>query len=157
MKNAVPKNDKKRRKQLVEDVAKLEREMEQRHREELEQLKLAFADSKVWGTPLVSEPWESRLNLANSLLCASTRLMVESRHAATPTHHSSSLLVFETKCCVVQAADHQALQQRRRITLNFSSYWLGLTSPGITGMHHHSWLYVFLVFCDQIGLFIFLR
>lgn len=52
MKNAVPKNDKKKRKQLVEDVAKLEREMEQRHREELEQLKLAFADSKVWGTRL---------------------------------------------------------------------------------------------------------
>ncbi|XP_049974654.1 deubiquitinase OTUD6B [Alexandromys fortis] len=47
MKNAVPKNDKKRRKQLVEDVAKLEREMEQRHREKLEQLKLAFADSKI--------------------------------------------------------------------------------------------------------------
>ncbi|KAH0508633.1 OTU domain-containing protein 6B [Microtus ochrogaster] len=47
MKNAVPKNDKKRRKQLVEDVAKLEREMEQRRREELEQLKLAFVDSKI--------------------------------------------------------------------------------------------------------------
>ncbi|NP_001402950.1 deubiquitinase OTUD6B isoform 2 [Mus musculus] len=47
MKNAVPKNDKKRRKQLTEDVAKLEREMEQKHREELEQLKqLTFKDSK---------------------------------------------------------------------------------------------------------------
>ncbi|XP_056679311.1 deubiquitinase OTUD6B isoform X3 [Monodelphis domestica] len=40
MKNAVPKNDKKRRKQLIEDVAKLEGEMEQKHREELEHLKL---------------------------------------------------------------------------------------------------------------------
>ncbi|XP_062044258.1 deubiquitinase OTUD6B isoform X2 [Lepus europaeus] len=40
MKNAVPKNDKKRRKQLTEDVAKLEKELEQKHREELEQLKL---------------------------------------------------------------------------------------------------------------------
>lgn len=47
MKNAVPKNDKKRRKQLTEDVAKLEREMEQKHREELEQLKLTFKDSKT--------------------------------------------------------------------------------------------------------------
>jgi OTU domain-containing protein 6 len=57
MKNAVPKNDKKRRKQLTEDVAKLEREMEQKHREELEQLKqLTFKDSKVWGAKLVSEP-----------------------------------------------------------------------------------------------------
>lgn len=48
MKNAVPKNDKKRRKQLTEDVAKLEREMEQKHREELEQLKLTLKESKVW-------------------------------------------------------------------------------------------------------------
>lgn len=47
MKNAVPKNDKKRRKQLTEDVAKLEREMEQKHREELEQLKLTLKESKI--------------------------------------------------------------------------------------------------------------
>lgn len=47
MKNAVPKNDKKRRKQLTEDVAKLEAEMEQKHKEELKQLKLASKDSKV--------------------------------------------------------------------------------------------------------------
>ncbi|KAK1331907.1 hypothetical protein QTO34_007583 [Cnephaeus nilssonii] len=46
MKNAVPKNDKKRRKQLTEDVAKLEAEMEQRHREELEQLKLTAKGSQ---------------------------------------------------------------------------------------------------------------
>lgn len=59
MKNAVPKNDKKRRKQLTEDVAKLEREMEQKHREELEQLKLTFKDSKVWGAKLVSESVET--------------------------------------------------------------------------------------------------
>ncbi|XP_035133500.2 deubiquitinase OTUD6B isoform X2 [Callithrix jacchus] len=46
MKNAVPKNDKKRRKQLTEDVAKLEKEMEQKHREELEQLKLTIKENK---------------------------------------------------------------------------------------------------------------
>ncbi|XP_066122187.1 deubiquitinase OTUD6B [Saccopteryx bilineata] len=46
MKNAVPKNDKKRRKQLTEDIAKLEAEMEQKHREELEQLKLTSKESK---------------------------------------------------------------------------------------------------------------
>ncbi|XP_069322341.1 deubiquitinase OTUD6B isoform X2 [Eulemur rufifrons] len=46
MKNAVPKNDKKRRKQLTEDVAKLEKEMEQKHREELEQLKLTSKENK---------------------------------------------------------------------------------------------------------------
>ncbi|XP_050797175.1 deubiquitinase OTUD6B isoform X1 [Gopherus flavomarginatus] len=39
MKNAVPKNDKKRRKQLIDDVARLEAEMEQKHKEELKQLK----------------------------------------------------------------------------------------------------------------------
>ncbi|XP_060631568.2 deubiquitinase OTUD6B [Anolis sagrei] len=39
MKNTVPKNDKKRRKQLLEDVAKLEAEMEQKHKEELKNLK----------------------------------------------------------------------------------------------------------------------
>lgn len=47
MKNAVPKNDKKRRKQLTEDVAKLEAEMEKKHKEELEQLKLTSKESKV--------------------------------------------------------------------------------------------------------------
>lgn len=47
MKNAVPKNDKRRRKQLTEDVAKLEAEMEQKHKEELEQLKLNSKGSKV--------------------------------------------------------------------------------------------------------------
>ncbi|KAM9307817.1 deubiquitinase OTUD6B isoform 3-T3 [Gastrophryne carolinensis] len=35
MKNAVPKNDKKRRKQLMEDVAKLEAELEEKHSKEL--------------------------------------------------------------------------------------------------------------------------
>ncbi|XP_029416755.1 deubiquitinase OTUD6B isoform X3 [Nannospalax galili] len=47
MKNAVPKNDKKRRKQLTEEVAKLEKEMEQKHREELEHLKLASKENKI--------------------------------------------------------------------------------------------------------------
>ncbi|XP_039096891.1 deubiquitinase OTUD6B-like [Hyaena hyaena] len=47
LKNAVPKNDKQRRKQLTEDVAKLEAEMEQRHKEELEQLRLTSKGSKI--------------------------------------------------------------------------------------------------------------
>ncbi|NP_001086171.1 deubiquitinase OTUD6B [Xenopus laevis] len=38
MKNSVPKNDKKRRKQMTEDIAKLEAEVEARHKEELEAL-----------------------------------------------------------------------------------------------------------------------
>lgn len=46
-KNAVPRNDKKRRKQLTEDVAKLEAEMEQKEREELDQLKLTSKESKI--------------------------------------------------------------------------------------------------------------
>lgn len=61
MKNAVPKNDKKRRKQLTEDVAKLEREMEQKHREELEQLKLTFKDSKIL-LLLTFQTWYLRIN-----------------------------------------------------------------------------------------------
>lgn len=39
MKNTVPKNDKKRRKQLLDDVAKLESELEEKHKEELKKLK----------------------------------------------------------------------------------------------------------------------
>ncbi|NP_001187402.1 deubiquitinase OTUD6B [Ictalurus punctatus] len=38
MKNAVPKNDKKRRKQLTEDITKLEAELNQKHENELGQL-----------------------------------------------------------------------------------------------------------------------
>ncbi|XP_056113561.1 deubiquitinase OTUD6B [Rhinichthys klamathensis goyatoka] len=38
MKNAVPKNDKKRRKQLTEDIAKLETELDQKHENELKHL-----------------------------------------------------------------------------------------------------------------------
>ncbi|KAK2887057.1 hypothetical protein Q8A67_015285 [Cirrhinus molitorella] len=48
MKNAVPKNDKKRRKQLTEDIAKLEAELTQKHENELKQLQNSSSDcSKV--------------------------------------------------------------------------------------------------------------
>lgn len=46
MKNAVPKNDKKKRKQLTEDIAKLEADLSQKHEEELRQLK-STTDAKV--------------------------------------------------------------------------------------------------------------
>ncbi|KAM6899350.1 deubiquitinase OTUD6B [Xenentodon cancila] len=46
MKNAVPKNDKKRRKQLTEEIAKLEAELCEKHEEELGQLK-STSDIKV--------------------------------------------------------------------------------------------------------------
>ncbi|RVE66539.1 hypothetical protein OJAV_G00108100 [Oryzias javanicus] len=46
MKNAVPKNDKKRRKQLTEEIAKLEADLNQKHEEEFQQLKSA-ADKDV--------------------------------------------------------------------------------------------------------------
>lgn len=39
MKNAVPKNDKKRRKQMTEEIAKLEADLNQKHEDELKQLK----------------------------------------------------------------------------------------------------------------------
>lgn len=44
MKNAVPKNDKKKRKQLTEDIAKLEADLNQKHEEELRRL---TSDTKV--------------------------------------------------------------------------------------------------------------
>ncbi|KAM4540052.1 deubiquitinase OTUD6B [Odontesthes bonariensis] len=46
MKNAVPKNDKKRRKQLTEEIAKLEADLNQKHEEEFGQLKSA-TDTEV--------------------------------------------------------------------------------------------------------------
>nr|XP_046272967.1 deubiquitinase OTUD6B isoform X2 [Scatophagus argus] len=46
MKNAVPKNDKKKRKQLTEDIAKLEADLNLKHEEEFRQLK-STADTKM--------------------------------------------------------------------------------------------------------------
>ncbi|XP_049891206.1 deubiquitinase OTUD6B [Epinephelus moara] len=46
MKNAIPKNDKKRRKQLTEEIAKIEADLSQKHEEELRQLK-SNANTKV--------------------------------------------------------------------------------------------------------------
>ncbi|VCW76333.1 unnamed protein product, partial [Gulo gulo] len=45
MKNSVPKSDKKRRKQLLLDVARLEAEMEQKHQQELEKFRESFPDN----------------------------------------------------------------------------------------------------------------
>ncbi|KAM9577629.1 OTU domain-containing protein 6A [Trichechus inunguis] len=45
MKNSVSKSDKKRRKQLLLDVARLEAEMEQKHRQELEKFRESFANN----------------------------------------------------------------------------------------------------------------
>ncbi|KAL7829407.1 hypothetical protein AOLI_G00302920 [Acnodon oligacanthus] len=47
MKNAVPKNDKKRRKQLTDDVARLEAELSQKHENELKQLQNSNPAEKV--------------------------------------------------------------------------------------------------------------
>ncbi|XP_038664996.1 deubiquitinase OTUD6B isoform X2 [Scyliorhinus canicula] len=47
MKNAVAKNDKKRRKQLVEEVAKFEAELELRHEEEVKQLTRSLDESST--------------------------------------------------------------------------------------------------------------
>ncbi|XP_036422153.1 deubiquitinase OTUD6B [Colossoma macropomum] len=47
MKNAVPKNDKKRRKQLTEDIARLEAELTQKHENELKQQQNSNPAEKV--------------------------------------------------------------------------------------------------------------
>ncbi|XP_006735258.1 OTU domain-containing protein 6A [Leptonychotes weddellii] len=44
MKNSVPKSDKKRRKQLLLDVARLKAELEQKHQQELEKFRESFPD-----------------------------------------------------------------------------------------------------------------
>ncbi|XP_013861241.1 deubiquitinase OTUD6B [Austrofundulus limnaeus] len=46
MKNGVPKNDKKRRKQLTEEIAKLEADLNEKHEEEIRQL-TSTSDTKV--------------------------------------------------------------------------------------------------------------
>ncbi|XP_075961569.1 deubiquitinase OTUD6B [Anarhichas minor] len=46
MKNAIPKNDKKRRKQLTEEIAKIEADLSQKHEEELMQLQ-STTDTEV--------------------------------------------------------------------------------------------------------------
>lgn len=46
MKNAIPKNDKKRRKQLTEEIAKIEADLNQKHEEELRPL-TSTADTEV--------------------------------------------------------------------------------------------------------------
>ncbi|XP_059671718.1 deubiquitinase OTUD6B isoform X1 [Gavia stellata] len=55
MKNTVPKNDKKRRKQLADEVAKLEAELEQKHKEELKQLKEASPEQNKVGALTLAE------------------------------------------------------------------------------------------------------
>lgn len=47
MKNAVPKNDKKRRKQLTEDTAKLEAELTQKHENELKLFQNSSSVSQI--------------------------------------------------------------------------------------------------------------
>lgn len=46
MKNGVPKNDKKRRKQLTEEIAKLEADLSEKQEEEIRKLK-STSDTKV--------------------------------------------------------------------------------------------------------------
>ncbi len=47
MKNAVPKNDKKKRKQLTDDIAKLETELTQKHENELKQFQNSSSVSQI--------------------------------------------------------------------------------------------------------------
>lgn len=47
MKTAVPKNDKKRRKQLTEEISRLEAELNLKHENELRELHTSSAEGKV--------------------------------------------------------------------------------------------------------------
>ncbi|XP_062346129.1 deubiquitinase OTUD6B isoform X4 [Cinclus cinclus] len=61
MKNTVPKNDKKRRKQLADEVAKLEAELEQKHKEELKQLKEASPEQNKEKKAALEKEREERI------------------------------------------------------------------------------------------------
>lgn len=65
MKNAVPKNDKKRRKQLTEDIAKLEAELDQKHEEELRGLSSSTVTAKVGVCVLDSHVRDFKLFLSS--------------------------------------------------------------------------------------------
>ncbi|KAK9403167.1 OTU domain-containing protein 6B [Crotalus adamanteus] len=74
MKNTVPKNDKKRRKQLLDDVAKLESELEEKHKEELKKLKETL--------PEQNKEYLASLNIA--------KLELESREQSQPARISKA-------------------------------------------------------------------
>ncbi|XP_060099502.1 deubiquitinase OTUD6B [Heteronotia binoei] len=63
MKNTVPKNDKKRRKQLSDSVAKLEVDLEQKHKEELKKLKETVPEQSQEDSAAISM---ARLELENT-------------------------------------------------------------------------------------------
>ncbi|XP_077208056.1 deubiquitinase OTUD6B [Paroedura picta] len=63
MKNNVPKNDKKRRKQLSDSVAKLEADLEQKHKEELQKVKETSLDENKEDSAAISM---ARLELENT-------------------------------------------------------------------------------------------
>lgn len=93
MKNAVPKNDKKRRKQLIDDVAKLEAEMEQKQREELEHLKLTSKESKVCEVMfLLSRAFESNCPLL--LNCFLYKIIKLERKELTQTCSCLTFIIF---------------------------------------------------------------
>ncbi|KAL7984185.1 hypothetical protein Chor_002755 [Crotalus horridus] len=61
MKNTVPKNDKKRRKQLLDDVAKLESELEEKHKEELKKLKETLPEQNKDKKAVLEKEREERI------------------------------------------------------------------------------------------------
>ncbi|KAL8181934.1 UNVERIFIED_CONTAM: OTU domain-containing protein 6B [Gekko kuhli] len=63
MKNTVPKNDKKRRKQLSDSIAKLEVDLEQKHKEELKKLKETVPEQSKEDSAAISM---ARLELENT-------------------------------------------------------------------------------------------
>uniref|UniRef100_A0A8C5PL58 Deubiquitinase OTUD6B n=1 Tax=Leptobrachium leishanense TaxID=445787 RepID=A0A8C5PL58_9ANUR len=71
MKNSVPKNDKKRRKQLTDDIVKLEAEMEERHEQELEALAKSQPDQTSMDSVVNGV---TSLDLESPALCQQSRV-----------------------------------------------------------------------------------
>lgn len=79
LKNSVPKSDKKKRKQMFLDVARLEAEMEQKHRYELENFRERFPDNS--NVENIAEDL-AKMDLENQPLCLSRAKRRHERRAA---------------------------------------------------------------------------
>ncbi|KAF3816099.1 OTU domain-containing protein 6A [Mirounga angustirostris] len=79
MKNSVPKSDKKRRKQLLLDVARLKAELEQKHQQELEKFQESFPDDSNLDS--ITEDL-AKMNLENQPPCQSRAQRRREKRAA---------------------------------------------------------------------------
>ncbi|KAG8539640.1 hypothetical protein GDO81_020603 [Engystomops pustulosus] len=118
MKNSVPKNDKKRRKQLNEDVAKLESELEERHKLELLSLSQKQSTDTEEKKAALEKERDERIaeaeieNLSGARHVESQKLslilsqrQLQIRHIPSDGH------------CMYRAIEHQLKERNNNVTL----------------------------------------